>query len=155
MSIVLDGIAREIATLSRAVDAPTGDLGYGTDLSCVTDVTPSMDEVDPQSTRAIGEALLRRYQTPRSKLADDPDYGLDCRGMLNRGITTTELRVLSAQVHGEAVKDDRVDSAIAEVTFDDGALRVAIAVMPVDRTLGTFTLTFAVTDGGLLLEAIG
>lgn len=153
--IVLSAIAAETALLERVVQVPTGAIGYGTDLSCVEDISVTLDEVDPTSTRAIREALLRRLTTPRGGLQDDPDYGFDVRGLCNRGLTQSQMVDLSTQVRNEVTKDDRVDSATVTVTAPSPrALRIGVVITPVDQTIGIFTLTFAVTDGAVLAEAL-
>lgn len=154
-AIVLSAISAETALLERLVQVPTGALGYGVDLSCVADISATLDEVDPTSTQAIREALLRRLATPRGGLPDDPDYGFDVRGLCNRGLTQSQLVDVSTQVRNEVTKDDRVDSATVTVTTPSpSALRVSVVITPVDQSIGIFTLTFAVTDGEVLSEAL-
>lgn len=153
--IVLDAIAADLAELTRIVPVPTGPLGYGRDLSCVDDVTEALDEVDPFSPAAIGEALLRRLTTPRGGLSDDADYGLDVRSCCNRGVPASELRELAGQIRSEATKDDRVEDASVTVTLPSlNAMSIRILVTPADPLLDPFSLTFAVVSGQLLLEAL-
>lgn len=153
--LVLDSIAADTAELTRLVPVPTGSLGYGTDLSCVEDLTEDLAEVDPFSPLAIGEALLRRLSTPRGQLPDDPEYGLDLRGYCNRGVPTGEIREVAGQVRSEVTKDDRVEDVSVVVTVPSlKTMSVRIDVTPADPLLDPFTLTFAVTSGQLLLEAI-
>lgn len=153
--LVLDAIAASTAELTRLVPVPTGALGYGADLSCVEDLTDDLAEVDPFSPQAIGEALLRRLTTPRGQLPDDPNYGLDIRGYCNRGVPTGELREIAGQIRSEASKDDRIEDVSVTVTVPAlNSMSVRINVTPADPSLDPFTLTFAVTSGQLLLEAI-
>jgi hypothetical protein len=153
---VTDYIAAETAKLVRLVPAPTGELGYGRDLSCLTDVTEALEEVDPASYAGIGQALFRRLITPRGALPDDPDYGFDVQGALNRGTTTAELRALEVQIRLETLKDDRVEDALVTVTIPAlNELRILIMVTPADPSLTSFSLTFAVINGQLTLEQLG
>lgn len=150
-------IAAELSTLTREVDVPTGQLGYGTDLSCVLDVTPTLDEVDPMSRVAVAQAVIRSLITPRGAVLDAPDYGLDLRGMLNRGLTNTEIRALADQCRAEARKDDRVEDATVTMTYTDSTktMDVRVVLQCVDPVLGTFDFVFAVTaDGAALIESI-
>lgn len=152
-------IAAALAELStqRVVDVPVAPFGYGRDLDCVTDITEECAEVDPLSRRAVVQAVLRRLTTPRGALIDDPDYGYDVRSFCNRGTTTLELRAISDQCRGEAMKDDRVTEATVKVTYTDRTrtLTVSVTLDCVDVGLGTFTATFAVTaDAAELLETI-
>jgi hypothetical protein len=131
--------------------APT-NLGYGTDLSCITDVTPSVDEVDPRSPVAIGEAVLRRLITPRRGVADDEGYGFDLRGYCNRGVTETDVRSIAARARSECKKDDRVSDADVTMTYADRRLSVSIIITPNDVTRDDFALTFWVTADGIELQ---
>lgn len=156
MTAVSDFIDSEIALLTREVVAPVAPFGYGVDLSCIDDVTDDLSEVDPSSVIALGEALLRRLTTPRGTLPDDRGYGIDVRSYCNLGMSTQDTRDLGSKIRSEVTKDDRVDDAV--VTVGDAVstqLSISIQVTPIDRTLGVFTLTLSVTDGQLLLEAIG
>jgi hypothetical protein len=151
-------IAAEMATLTeRVADVPAAPLGYGTDLSCVTDITADAAEVDPFSRQAVAEAVTRRLITPRGGVIDDPDYGFDVRAFCNRGTTPAGLRAIADQCRTEALKDDRVNDATITADYDDAARRLRVTVMLdcVDPRLGTFALTLAVTaDGAALLETI-
>jgi hypothetical protein len=155
MTVVSDFIDAEVALLAREVVSPVAPFFYGVDLSCVEDVTDDLAEVDPNSVTALGEALLRRLTTPRGTLPDDRNYGIDVRSFCNLGMSTQDIRDLASKIRSEVTKDDRVDDAAVTignpVTSD---LSIAVQVTPVDRALGVFTLTLAVTDGQLLLEAI-
>lgn len=157
MTIIADMIAAEIADVpasATALPVPTA-LGYGSDLSCVLDLTPTLEDVDPLSRRAVGEAILRRLVTPRGGLLDDPAYGFDLRGMLNRGVTQDALRSTADQARGEALKDDRVADADVTLSYVGTTLHVTARLALVDPALGTFDLVFAVTpDGTLLTESI-
>lgn len=155
-AIVKAAIAEFLAIEERVVDVPTGELGYGSDISCAVDVDARMSEVDPFSTRAIAEALVRRLDCPRGALVDDPDYGLDVRGMLNRGTPATEIQALAGQIRSECQKDDRVDDVRVIVTPSPTGreLRIQLHVTPIDPEVGGFSLTFAVTSLELLLEEL-
>jgi hypothetical protein len=146
----------QVAELTRIVDVPASTpLGYGVDLACVEDLTPTMDEVDPYTTRAIGEAQARRLITGRGQLPDDPNYGTDVRGMLNQGYTQTELNTLDTDIHNELIKDDRIVDCQATATFtNQETLRVAVTSTPqgLDET---FAFTFYVTDASVLIEQLG
>jgi hypothetical protein len=132
------------------------ELGYGVDLSCVTDLTPTLEEVDPRSQRAISEAVVRRYITPRGGVIDDQAYGLDLRSNCNRGITTDALNRLAGSVRAEAKKDDRVEEADATIRYDYARARLPVQVTLTAKDLDEeFDLVFFVTaDGIQLAESI-
>jgi hypothetical protein len=150
-------IERQIAELTAVGTVPEEALGYGRDLSCVTDITQDAREVDPQSPLAVAEAVCRRFISPRGCLIEDPDYGLDLRAFCNHGITYIELRSLADQAQLEACKDDRVDSAEVTLDYDDVTkdLRLHVQLTCVDPALGIFSLVFFLpADAAPLLESI-
>jgi phage baseplate assembly protein W len=155
-AIVKAAIAEGIADLDRVVDTPVSPFGYGSDISCTTDLDPLMSEVDPFSIDAIRQAILRRLDTPRGQLPDDPNYGLDLKSELNRGVDVNTLRSLAGRLRSEIVKDDRVDSATVRVAPNATGSRITvnIRVVPVDPNLGEFDATLAATSTEVILEAI-
>lgn len=154
-AIVTSAIDEFIASLAREVPTPVEPFGYGSDLSCTDDLTPTCDEVDPFSARALAEALYRRITTARGSLPDDLDYGLDVRGFLNRGTTAGDLAQIAGQIRVELQKDDRVDRVSVQVTAPAiDTLSIAALVTPIDVNLGRFTLTLAVTSAQTIMEAI-
>ncbi len=157
MTIVADVIAAEIAALTRVTLAPEGELGYGRDLSCVTDLTADAAEVEPDDPIAVAQACTRRLITPRGSVPDAPDYGLDLRGYCNRGVTASDLSALSGQITSELRKDDRVADAAAVVsttTAQDATLSVRVLITPADPATDDFAFTLSVTDSDVLLETI-
>lgn len=153
---MLDAIAAEMALLVREVPTPVAPFGYGTDMSAVLDLDEDMADVSPSATLAIAEALMRRLVTPNGTLFDDPDYGEDIRGYLNRGCTAQDLRDMEGKIRNEVTKDDRVDEATVRVTLQSALqILITIQVTPADPVLGVFSLTLALTDAALLLQEIG
>jgi len=156
MTIVHDTIAAELALLEASEPTPLAPFGYGQDLGCSTDLDPDMLEVDPSSKTAISQALIRRLSCPRGRLPDDAGYGLDVRGMLNKGTDANALRDLAGQIKSEVLKDDRIDGADVTTTYtsETSTLDVTIWAVAVDPSLGEFSLTFAVKSGELMLEEL-
>lgn len=153
---VLDAIDADIAELARLVPQPAPELAFGSDLSCVTDLTPDAAELDPADRRGIGEATIRRLTTARRVLVDDPDYGIDVRSFLNTATSATELRDIAGQIRVESLKDDRIDDIDVTVTQPrPEALVIALRITPLDPRQHPFALTFGVTSGALTLESIG
>lgn len=149
-------IDAELAKITvRVQDPPTPPLGYGIDLSCVEDCDDAMSEVDPFSPVAVGQALIRRLITSRGSVLDDLDYGLDLRGYLNRGVTTSDLSSLATRIEGECLKDDRVLDVTATVTITAlRSLRVALEVSLEAPSGKSFNLVFAVTDAQVLINTL-
>lgn len=134
--------------------ADSTNLGYGFDLALATDLYGDMRTVDPFSTQALAEALLRRLDCPRGALPDDQSYGVDVRGMINRATDPASLSVLRGQIKSECEKDDRVDSVSVELeaSSDFVTLTVQLVVTPIDADRGGFSLTFVATDSDLLVQ---
>jgi len=153
--IVRAAIAAELALVQRVARVPSPPLGYGADLACASDLTSTMDVVDPMSTRALGEAIARRLDTPRGSIPDAPDFGMDLRGYLNRGVTTADLNRIADRIRSEVTQDDRVISARVSVapSPNGSALTVSIAVVPAD-VRGRFELVLAVTSADVLIEEL-
>lgn len=152
-----DFIDADIATLTRVVDAPDPNtLGYGTDLSCVTDCTADFAEVDPNSPVGIAEAVVRRLTCPRGANPDDPDYGLFLPGYCNRASTLRDLQDLNGQISNELRKDDRIDDLTITISQSpaDRSLSVSVLITPADPQLTQFSLTFSVTDADVLIDTI-
>jgi hypothetical protein len=164
-NIVRDEIASSIAELVRIVPAPTGKLGWGRDLSCGTDLTERMEEIDQDSPLGVAQATLRRFSTERNTLVDDlsadgstkldSDYGEDVVDLVNKGITTDDLSQMPGKLRAEALKDDRIASIDVVVTFDGKSLTIACHGELVDPDKEDFDLTFSVTDGQIAVQEIG
>jgi hypothetical protein len=154
--IVEEAIAAEIAALERVVDVPVPPFGFGTDLSCTTDLTPTMEETSGDLRLALAEALVRRLDCPRGALPDDAAYGKDLRSYLNRPTTALELLELAGAVRAELEKDDRVDTAPTTITTVNAGqtMTLKVVVTPVDPSVGTFAMTLAVTSAEIVLEEI-
>ena len=154
--IVKDAIAVNLALLEQAVDFPVEPFGYGSDISCDFDVAFDAAEVDPFTTFALAQAVVRRLDTPRGSLPDDNGYGISVRQFVNKGTTTVEIESLGGQIHNEVIKDDRVEAltVIVRPSSTGTTLRVELAIQPVDAQIGGFTLTLSATSAAILIEEI-
>lgn len=153
---VKDAIAAELALLVQVVDFPVSPFGYGTDISCESDIDPDAVDVDGATTLALAQAIARRLDTPRGSLPDDKNYGIDVRSYCNRGVTDNEIQSLAGQIRGEVLKDDRVDALTVTVSpsTTGTTLSIVLAVRPVDAAIGGFTLTLAASSAAVLLQEI-
>lgn len=152
MSVVSDQIDLQIAALPVLPRVAPLTLGWGVDLWCVTDVTERMSEVDPNRPTAVGQAVVRRYITPRGGLIDDANYGFDLRGFVNHGTTEETITQLSGQIRAEAVKDERVADALVDLTFDSKLMAVSLTLSLSDPNAAPYDLVFFVTADGLALQ---
>lgn len=149
-----DWIDAKIAGLTRRFAPSTAALYYGSDISCTSDVDELWSEVDAGSVRALGEALIRRLQTPRGMLFRDPAFGTDIRGMLHVGQTEQQIQALARLVEAECRKDDRVEAVTARVALStSGVLGIGVTVKPQGRDQ-TFELVFHVDDTGELTTLV-
>lgn len=109
----------------------------GTDLNCYPDLDASGALVSGKT--CLAQALARRLTTPRGGLFYDTNYGTDLRLYLNEGLTNEAKSRIKAAIESECVKDERVSSCTAEVTFTLQAqtLRISISI---DTAAGPFSL---------------
>jgi len=151
-----DAIASELALLTQSVSFPVDPFGYGSDISCDSDIDPNVAEVDPFSTLAIAQAIVRRLDTPRGSLPDDKDYGIDLRAYANRGVDTNAIESLAGQIRSELENDDRLGSVSVTVRPDSTgkSIGVELAVRPADPQTGGFGLTLSASSASILLEEI-
>lgn len=154
--ILAESLQRNLADLQPVVDVPTGDLRYGTEPVCVTDVTEDWADVDPTTPQGVVYATIRRWTCPRGMLPDDLDYGRDIRAFCNRPMTVEQLRGLAQSLASEAEKDDRVSECQVSLRASLAArvLELQATITPTDPTLAPFTFTFAVTDATVLVDTI-
>jgi len=91
------------------------DAEFGIDIDVIEDLPPGFTLA--RGLRNLANALLRRLSTPERYLADnfedDADYGWDCRRLLNRALTPTELKSELAKAERQVLLDDRVKAADA------------------------------------------
>jgi len=153
--IVKNAIAASVAALTQEVDFPQEPFGYGSDIDGDVDLSERMDEVDPFSTRAISQAIVRRLNCPRGGLPDDPNYGIDLVAKLNTGIVASDLQQLGGQIKNELSKDDRIAAVIVTLAPNSvgSTLRVELFVTPANSA-NSFRLTLNASDAGILIESI-
>lgn len=115
-------------------------MSLGTSISCITDLDQNFALVSGRT--ALGQAVARRLITPRGRLLNDPDYGFDLRQYLNDDLGPGDPARIASGIEQEALKDERVLTASAQVTLMAGVMTVAIALQD---AAGPFTLVLAVS----------
>lgn len=156
-----DDVVRDIlataGTEMRIVRVSDPPLFYGVDLVCIDELTDDLQETDPTSAASLAQDVFHRLNTQRGTLPDDPDYGYDLAGALNRGVTAQEIAGIQGNARQEILKDDRLTEAVVIVaaaqTADGNTYHVHITLTPAASNQ-TFSLIVAVTDGVALLTAI-
>ncbi len=111
---------------------------YGSDFSCITDLDAKLSTVS--GPLVVGQAILRRYITPRGGLWYDPEYGTDLRQFLN-GARSRFAVARACEL--EALKDDRVQQASAEVEITRDTMTIVVRLTLAD---GPFALTVSVSS---------
>lgn len=154
-STAFDAQIAELTASGRVASVPTAPLGWGSDLSCVTDCDSRFIELPGNSALGVAQRVARRYLTPRGALLDDPDYGLDLRGYCNRGVTQQDLRTLQSRCVAEALKEETVSSITVNVaTTSATGLSVQAQITPADPSLEPFAFVLAVSSADVLLELL-
>jgi len=114
---------------------------FGRSLSCVSDLQPDFAVVTGR--RLLAEAIVRRITTPRGRLIDDPNYGIDVREWLLDSVTPSDLQRLPAVVDAEIQQDERIVGSTTTAIYNAGVLTLSITLDPGESP---FTLTLAVSE---------
>lgn len=158
--------AREVEAAEDATDEPfSGTTKYGADVSTFV-VNPDGElDLDPRFTiisgpRVVAEAVARRLVTSRGTLKYDGDFGLDIRDWINSDIASAEssitedpvLFALRSSIEGEAEKDERVESAAADVTYSrtDKTVTATVRITPVTGAVFKFVLAIDAVTAQIL-----
>ncbi len=125
---------------------------FGTDIGLDDDIDDQASEVS--GTLLVSQAIYRRLTTPRGTLIDDPDYGLDIRSLLHKGMTPVEIGAYPGQIRQEILKDERI--TFAEVIVKQSAKETWLITIRCEAGEGPFTLTLGVADAvATLLSTTG
>jgi hypothetical protein len=119
------------------------DDDYGVDVSTFVD-----GDLDPyfrplSGPRAVAEAVVRRWTTPGGGLFFDLSFGVDVRELVSRAMTPQAIFALGAQLAAQAEEDDRVQSALVDVSFD-GRTRKLTVRAEIRTAHGPFALVVSV-----------
>ena len=142
-----------VGTPSLALPS-NGTSALGVDIDVLSDLPVGFTLA--AGAKNLANALLRRITTPERFLADsfgdDPDYGWDCRRLLNRALSTAELHAELAKCERQVLNDERVQAVQArhelsgshsertvtlelDITTTEGALRLTVAIDDVTTAL--------------------
>ena len=115
---------------------------FGSDLSCVTDLTSDCAEVS--GTTGWLQSLARRLQ---GQLFYDPNYGYDLVDLLDDEVNVQDLSAVGADIDSEFLKDERTLSSSTTVikTVSNGAVSLK-TTSRVFSAAGPFTLTLSVDN---------
>jgi hypothetical protein len=146
------------------IQAPTGQLGWGSDLQGTGDITHDAKMRLGSDPMVVVEAIIRRINTGENELPpdDDPEtavYGIDEMGVcgwLNAGFNANQLADKARQLAAEIERDDRVESVRVTqrlIGTDELEISISGSIVAPDVTQ-PFDLTLAVTSADVLLKAL-
>ncbi len=116
---------------------------FGQDFATFPDLSGGMALL--KGGRVLSEALLRRFSTNRGELPFHPDFGFNLRDFLGEGLTDEQLFYLKASMEAEAEKDERIDQAVVDLTFNRST-QALTARMRLLTAVGPYSLTLLVTQ---------
>jgi hypothetical protein len=125
---------------------------YGSDVSCVTDIDPFFTVVT--GSTAVAQAYARRLQTVHGAWFADLDYGFSVIERLNDTVDPRLIFEIENGMEAEAVKDPRIQSAEASVTFSERESKLTANVKLILAT-GPFDLVFEITPDNFALLTPG
>ena len=152
MQSILDNIQAQLPDIARSFQPAGADVVFGSDLSCLDDVTPTFDTVAGDDPMAVAQSAYRRLRTAIGELLDDPDYGCDIDAYIQRGLTSQTLQQLKTDIQAELLTDDRIATVDCQITPTDGADFVLTILCTGSQ--GPFSLTFELADAQAALSAI-
>jgi phage baseplate assembly protein W len=128
-----------------------GALGFGQCWGTPSGSDLSMPSYMASGITVVAEAILRRWQTDRGGLIDDPNYGYNVFDLVNADLSPTAIDYAQQQMAAEAEKDERVQNATVSITLTVAGLLTIVATIL--TALGPFKLVCAVsaTSVSLLL----
>ena len=131
--------------------APASAL-FGSDVSVFPELDPAFAPMT--DARVIGEALLKRFTTPRGSLPFHPSYGEDVRAWLNEGLTSADLHRLKSALEAQAEQEERIASCDVTLSVNAQAQQLTIGVFAVTG-LGPFrfTITVGQLDASVVVDA--
>lgn len=110
---------------------------FGTALSCVSDIASDARTVS--GFLVVGQAIARRWSTPRGRLIGFPNYGFDLTQYVNADMSPRDVAGMRAGAAAEAEKDERVDRCVVTAKLDTSTGEMTVTGQ-VDTAQGPFTL---------------
>lgn len=116
-------------------------VDFGSCWSCTDDLV--MPSTMASGNRVVAEAIVRRWGTPRGRLVDDPNYGLDLTSEVSNDLGPGDIARLSQAAAAEAQKDERVLSAKVTIVLTAAGILTIVGVITTAN--GPFQLVAAVS----------
>jgi len=128
-----------------------GEPDFGTAISCVGDIASDGRMVT--GFRVVGEAIARRWSTPRGRLIAYPNYGFDLTQYVNADMSARDIASLRSAAAAEAEKEGTVDKCTLSAELDT-VTGVLTLTAKIDTAKGPFLLVVAASSVTLDLLAI-
>lgn len=145
-----------LAGVVNELPLPTGDAGWGSDLSCADDLDENFAELAPNDPQVVAQYTYRRMITNPGECADDPDWGCGLPRMLSSGYTEKQIKTIEDALRGEIARDDRLQDVIvsADYSYATEALNITVDATIVDSNV-RFSLTTVSASGATnLIEMV-
>ncbi|MGZ3454443.1 MAG: hypothetical protein ACXVEF_32855 [Polyangiales bacterium] len=118
---------------------PAPDDRFGVDVSTFLE-----GDLDPyfrliSGARVVAEAIVRRWTTPTGGLFFDESFGVDIRELASKAMTPQTLFALASTLAAQAEEDERVQSALVNVSFSAATKRLLVRA-EIRCATGPFTL---------------
>lgn len=126
-------------------------IDYGTDISCTTDMDPSLRLVS--GSELMREVIVRRLTCRKGSLLSDPLYGIDIRDFLNSRIDSKALTRIQSIVTGELQNDERILSVTSEASFNTTSKTLTLQMQGTGAS-GPFDLTITAGAGALSVSSV-
>ena len=124
---------------------------YGLDISCTTDMDPSLRLVSGPTL--MREVVVRRLTCRKGSLLSDPLYGIDIRDFLNSKFDSTSLARIQSLVTGELLGDERIQSVTTIASYATVSKTLTLRIQGTGA-LGPFNLTITAGTGALTVSAL-
>lgn len=161
--------ARVVEAAADPVALPvTRTTDYGSDVSTFVVNPDGVLDLDPTftiitGTQVLAEACARRLMTERGTLAYDESYGLDLRDWLQMAVSASSessrsapsIFALKASIEAECTKDERVESATADVVYNRSTevVTIRVGIIPVTGVRFRLVLTIDAVTAAVLKVA--
>lgn len=122
----------------------TTATNFGTDIACTDGLRTGQYS---SGLRLVGEALYRRFRTPRGTLRggeEEQNYGLDLLDLIGSVARPNDVAALQGKIQAEALKDSRILTASAAILSNvDGPSTTYQITISVTTDQGPFDLVIA------------
>jgi len=128
-------------------------IDLGTDVS-------SYPDYDPLGTMVSGNVALcqrvaRRLTNPRGAWFWAPNECTDIRAYMNEAMTAEKLASIKGDIERETLREEEVQTASADVSFNQAAMTLTIHLTGTTNTTGPFAFVLAITAVTLAILKAG